>query len=401
MSRQHASPILLSDNGPVTLTPLPLGAGPGQISEADLQQLLHAHPQMLPIAEIDPLFSDPVPICTELNTPAGPIDALMVTRSGLPVLIECKLWRNAEARREVVGQILDYAKELSRWTAADLQREVSRRTGRTGNVVFDLVSAGAPAMDEVAFNDALTLNLRRGRCLLLIIGDGIREGVEAISEYLQAQAGLHFTLGLVELPIFLLPNGTRLVAPRIMARTTLVRREVIAVPDGFSVADADEPRAAAVDADRSALATEQQQFWDIFLKPLRLDDPDQAIPRPARQGYVVFMQPAPQGSCWINAYRDMKNNEVGVSLSCTVGVGLDAVRQVAHDWPAIKEELGGTVTMTQRNDRPFINDFMRVGDLTSSADRDRAFVWLRGRTNDFVNILRPRIKAAVADLAQG
>ena len=142
-----------------------------------------------------------MPICTELNTPAGPIDNFMVTPSGLPVLVECKLWRNPEARREVVSQILDYAKELSRWSSSE-------------------------------FNDALTANLRRGRFLLLIVGDGIREGVEAIAEYLQLHAGLHFSLGLVELPIYVMPNGDRLVAPRALARTALVTRNVVAVPDG-------------------------------------------------------------------------------------------------------------------------------------------------------------------------
>ena len=70
------------------------------------------------------MFSGPVAICTELNTLAGPIDNFMVTPSGLPVLVECKLWRNPEARREVVSQILDYAKELSRWSSSDVQREV-------------------------------------------------------------------------------------------------------------------------------------------------------------------------------------------------------------------------------------------------------------------------------------
>jgi hypothetical protein len=71
----------------------------------------------LPIAEIDRMFLGPVLICSELSTQAGAIDNFMVTPSGLPVLVECKLWRNPEARREVVGQILDYAKELSRWSA--------------------------------------------------------------------------------------------------------------------------------------------------------------------------------------------------------------------------------------------------------------------------------------------
>ena len=146
-------------------------------------------------------------ICTELNTLAGPIDNFMVTPSGLPVLVECKLWRNPEARREVVSQILDYAKELSRWSSSDVQREVSHRLKRDGNPLLDIVRKVDPEIDEREFNDALTKNLRRGRFLLLIVGNGIREGVEAIAEYLRLHAGLRFSLGLVELPIYCMPNG--------------------------------------------------------------------------------------------------------------------------------------------------------------------------------------------------
>ena len=47
-------------------------------SEADIQALVHKYPVCLPIAEIDAMFSTPVAICTELNTPAGPIDNFMV-----------------------------------------------------------------------------------------------------------------------------------------------------------------------------------------------------------------------------------------------------------------------------------------------------------------------------------
>jgi hypothetical protein len=138
------------------------------VSEAYIQALVHEHPACLPIAEIDAMFSGPVPICTELNTPAGPIDNFMVTPSGLPVLVECKLWRNPEARREVVSQILDYAKELSRWSSSDVQREVSHRLKRDGNPLLDMVRAVDREVDEQQFNDALTANLRRGRFLLLI-----------------------------------------------------------------------------------------------------------------------------------------------------------------------------------------------------------------------------------------
>jgi len=245
------------------------------------------HPSTLPIEEIDPAFKSPVAICRELMTPAGPIDNFLVTPSGLPIIVECKLWRNPESRREVVGQIIDYAKELSRWTSSDVQREVSRRLQLPGNVVLDLVRAIDPSVDEIAFNDALSLNLRRGRFLLLIVGDGIREGVETIAEYLQRHAGLHFSLGLVEMPIFVMPDGGLLVTPRVLAKTATISRTVISAPDGHVVVDG--PSSAEVssdiDLDREAIAAERFQFWTDFLGHLRLDDPEQPMPKAAKMGY--------------------------------------------------------------------------------------------------------------------
>ena len=204
-------------------------------------------------------------------------------RQAVPVLVECKLWRNPEGRRQVVSQILDYAKELSRWSSSDLQREVSRRLKRDGNPVLEMVRAVKPEVDEMQFNDALTANLRRGRFLLLIVGDGIREGVEAIAEYLQVHAGLHFSLGLVELPIYTMPNGDRLVAPRVLARTSIITRNVVALPDGYGFEEPEDP-ASEPDLERSALGDEQRQFWAEFLENLKLHDPEQPRPRPARLG---------------------------------------------------------------------------------------------------------------------
>src|SRR5438270_5314743 len=147
--------------------------------------------------------------------------------------------------------------------------------------------------------NALTANLRRGRFLLLIVGDGIREGVEAIAEYLQLHAGLHFSLGLIELPIYVMPNGDRLVAPRVLARTAVITRNVVAVPDGYAVDEVEEPTGVAeIDPERTALGDQSQRFWTEFLDNyLKLDDPEQPKPRPARLGYISFPLPgAPVGS---------------------------------------------------------------------------------------------------------
>ena len=146
------------------------------------------------------------------------MDALYVNALGRLTLAEFKLWRNPQARREVIGQILDYAKEIASWSYEDLQREVSRALKRPGNVLFDLVRATDPDVEEGVFVDNVTRHLRRGEFLLLIIGDGIREGVENIVDFVQQHSGLHFNLALVEAALYRDKDDHVIVQPRVLDR---------------------------------------------------------------------------------------------------------------------------------------------------------------------------------------
>ena len=119
-----------------------------------------------------------MPVCCELNRPAGPLDILYVTKQGKLVITEVKLWRNPEARRKVVAQVIDYAKELNNWDYEDLQREISRRAEQKGNVLYKLAKAKWNDLEESAFVDSVSRSLKKGDFLLLIIGDGIQEGTE-------------------------------------------------------------------------------------------------------------------------------------------------------------------------------------------------------------------------------
>ena len=398
MSRQHATPLIVPAIGDAVALAA-LGPEAHGWSEAAVQTLIEAHPGCLPIREIDPLFADPVPLCTEMSTGAGPIDNVMITASGLPVLVECKLWRNPQARREVVGQILDYAKELSRWTASDLQREVSRRTGRTGNAVVELVREAGHPVDEIGFTDAVTLNLRRGRFLLLIVGDGIREGVEAIAEYIQGQAGLQFTLGLVEMPIFAIPDGARLVAPRVLARTVNVSREVVLVPEGMMLREqeAAEPEAEAQLTDDEA---SRREFMLEVVAGLKLDDPDQPTPRVSPKGWLFLYLPAPASSCWISVLDKRSVRQVGVRLTSNANtVGEAAIRSALRDWDAIKSELGGDPVLERMSEGRFrVEEVLTVNREASASERERAIVWLRERVRNYVSTFRPRIRDAVEQL---
>ena len=400
MARQHATPVHIPASGRASALVAVSQTGAGGVLEDYIQALVHEHPSILPIGEIDPIFKGAVAVCRELETPAGPIDNFLVTPSGLPVLVECKLWRNAEARREVVGQILDYAKELARFTVSDLQREVAKRLGRGPSALLDIVRAADPMVDETEFNDNLTATLRRGRFLLLLVGDGIRERVEAIAEYLQAHAGLHFSLGLVELPIYELPDGGRIVAPRVLVHTHVITRTVVAAPDGHAVEDAETAAAAEaqIDPETAALGDARQAFWTEFLKRLRLDDPEQQVGRAPRQGYITFTLPAPSGTSWLTVYRNMAKNEVGLFLSShRDSAGEYARRVIGEDWTTVGPLLGGTATMTEKDGVPVIGDALRPGNLDDPAVRARAFDWLTERTNTFINVLRPRVRSAAAD----
>ena len=145
-----------------SLRRIPVGTpkSQGGIDESTLQDLLFRHPKSLPIAAIDAAYDGIVPVCRELSTPAGYLDALYANALGRLTLVEFKLWRNPQARREVIGQILDYAKELASWRYEDLQREVSKCLNAPGNALYERVRAVHPDVDETQFVDNVARHRR-------------------------------------------------------------------------------------------------------------------------------------------------------------------------------------------------------------------------------------------------
>lgn len=131
--------MLLDDDGELEKgTRVYLGDLKGK-NEAWLRDTLFANPEIIPIDDIDPTFGPLVPLCKELRTEVGQIDALFINERGRLTIVECKLWKNPQARREVVAQTLDYVSALSAWSYADLQRQVAAAIGRQGNIPFELV----------------------------------------------------------------------------------------------------------------------------------------------------------------------------------------------------------------------------------------------------------------------
>ena len=84
------------------------------------------------------------------------------------------------------------------------------------------------ALDEPEFIEAVSLNLRRGRLVVLVVGDGIRSEAERLADGLQSHAGFHFTFALVEMAVFRMPeDGNVVIIPRTLAKTVMVERGIL------------------------------------------------------------------------------------------------------------------------------------------------------------------------------
>jgi len=197
---------------------------------------------------------------------SGFVDNLLITPSGDIALVECKLWRNPEARREVVAQIIDYAKDISSWTYEMLQEAINK-TKPPKQKLYDLVSPNGD-IDEASFHDSVSRNLRRGRFLLLIVGDGIREGMESMAEFLQQYAGFHFTLALVELALFEVPNGGYIAQPRVIAKTVLVERGIVTIEEGLIAVKPPKVEQLATYGSAGRTSITQERYFETLEKNL-------------------------------------------------------------------------------------------------------------------------------------
>lgn len=243
-------------------------------NERWLQQLIFDHPRALPVADIEPGFGELIPVAMEVTCSHGRIDNLYLTPRGDIIVVETKLWTNAEARRVVVAQTLDYAAALSSMGYEAFEKAVLAAETRTKKPLslYALVADHPDVLSEERFTDAVAANLRRAQMLLMAVGDGIHEETRALADLLQSHAGARFTFALVELtPYRLADTDEVLIVPATLLRTTIIERGVIVIDDTRSYVRP-VPRALARSTSRGETLTEIEFFQLMASRDPRLPD---------------------------------------------------------------------------------------------------------------------------------
>ena len=365
----------------------PKGTG-AAFDEAKLQELLFRHVQTLPLQEIDPAYADAVPVCTELGTRGGYVDALYLTPAGRIVLAEFKLWKNPSARRAVIGQILDYARVLASWSYDDLEREVRKRTQKSP---FEIVSAGKDNLQEQLFVDSIVRRLRRGEFLLLIIGDGIREDVEEIVAHVQEHSGLRFNLALIEAAIYRhTDNGDLLVQPRVLARTEIIDRTVLTSLGNGEVPVV--PGNGLTDYEK-----ECKRFWTAVLRDFAFDDPKPEEPSPDTNATVWVKVVGSGWGDWgmsFAAFIDRQQSQIGTYLMWRKGYPengriFDAIVGTLENGGDLSDSLHGWKLWHSPAGVPRLG-FVRATDFVDNCkihDFDESVEWMRVHFNRLVTAL--------------
>ena len=391
----HGNPVLISNEKSHSISKTE------NFDEVTIQKIIFDFPECIPVSDIDESYNPLIPVCMELTTPVGPLDILMVTPNGDISIIETKLWRNSEARRKVIAQILDYANELSKWTYDDLQRELNRKFQTKGNILYDLISKTDSnlLLNEADFVDAVNRNLRRGKFLLLIIGDGIREGAASIAEFLISSGHLNFTFGMIELSIYNLNESDKLVIPRTIVKTTEIQKINIELPEGLlitnSIIENSKPKIndENVSPDLVKKRTFFESFWKEFISELEFDDPGQPLPNPTIT-QNLYIYPGINKKAWISAYFNQSSNKVGVYFRCQNDAnGIQIAESLRTYHEEIRKDLGEELIWSW-DSNPIEGFGVRfpINDVYTEYNRKIIKDFFSYWVNKMVNALRPRLK---------
>lgn len=195
-------------------------------AEVDFQALLSKFPALLVGDQIDAddprrflLVKQELPIGHEDVTRRWSLDHLFLDQDGVPTLVEVKRQSDGRLRREVVGQMLDYASNFqSSWTA-DSMRSAFEATCASAKADCDATLAEfmGPEVSADRFWADVDKNIGSGKLRLLFVADDIpselRRIVEFLNKYMQPVEVLA-----IELRQFT-GQGLRTIVPMVFGQT--------------------------------------------------------------------------------------------------------------------------------------------------------------------------------------
>jgi hypothetical protein len=200
--------------------------------DKELQAILERNLELLPGDQIEP--DDPRRwMCIKREMPVQDptsggdrwsVDFFLVDQSGIPTFVECKRFRDTRSRREVVGQMLEYAANGNHYWSRDMIRSFAEATAaKRGLSLEDALRALEvdDYSDVETFLELVEGNLREGIVRLVFFLEEAPRELKSIVEFLNRQMERTDVL-VVEAKQFT-DGNTRVIAPTLFGYTEEAR----------------------------------------------------------------------------------------------------------------------------------------------------------------------------------
>ncbi|HEU4752413.1 MAG TPA: hypothetical protein VFU47_04820, partial [Armatimonadota bacterium] len=201
-------------------------------SEDFLQELIERYPQLLAGEQMDP--EEPrrwLLVSREFGVPGEQdgsnrwsLDHLFLDQDGIPTLVEVKRSSDTRIRREVVGQMLDYAANgLVYWPPEGIRQQYEFRVQAAGaDPEQELLAEFRWDRGYEEYWQTVKRNLQAGKVRLVFVADVIPNELKRIVEFLNEQMNQAEVLA-IEVKQYSGP-GVRTLVPRVLGITAGAER---------------------------------------------------------------------------------------------------------------------------------------------------------------------------------
>ncbi len=381
--------LLLQNGGSDVFSRYHLESGSGHTDEKWLQKTLFENPSLVPMEAIEPGAGDVFPLCRELtlNSLTGSVflDILGITKSGRLCLIECKLWRNPQARREVIAQTLEYAALLRTLSYGDLSAKLTAKGLPGQNPIFAAAKERWDDIQEGPFVDAVSRSLKRGDFQLMVAGDGIRSDLHTIAAHLEHSGLAAARFSLVEIQLWRNASGATLIVPTVPVRTEVIQHRVLLTTSDDVVQLVEEqPVQQAESGTADPARARNRAFFDTIIATVHFDHPDQPKPRHGSNNWIKLPLPLNNATLYRSG-----TETVGFILKIDLQKHPAAADLFAQQHEAISAALGIPVTID--------GGTISAQDTVSGDEAQRQ--WLTKIANSIATVFRPLLTTLEGDLA--
>lgn len=201
--------------------------------EEILKRNISEIPRLIPLDMVTDEDVIHITIGEEWRAGGGRADVVLLGSDAVITVVETKLKRNPEARREVIAQVLEYGAYLTEWTIAEITQRASdffqSETAAPELRGKLLAEALRPLFDEdedlESFKNRVEQNLRQGKIRLVIAVDGFGEQAKKIVTFINSYSS--FEIYLLEISAYQEDGGRQIFVPSLYgyARKVVPSRE--------------------------------------------------------------------------------------------------------------------------------------------------------------------------------